>query len=82
MRQNLHNLRCDPHIALSITDPANPYHYLPMRGFVTRIEDDPQKAFIDKLAKKYMDKYQYPYHQLGDERVVVTVPARHTTWMR
>ncbi len=80
-RQKLHNLQRDPHIALSMTDPTNPYRYLELRGVVTRIEDDPQNAFIDKLAKKYMGKDRYPYHQPGDERVVVTVTPQHTTHM-
>src|ERR1700688_2251876 len=49
-RQKYRNLQHDPHIALSITDPKNPYHYLEIRGKVVRVEEDPQKKFIDSLA--------------------------------
>lgn len=33
-RQKLHNLRREPRIALSMTDPDNPYRYLEVRGVV------------------------------------------------
>ena len=36
-RQEYRNIQRDPHIALSITDPDNPYHYLEIRGKVVRI---------------------------------------------
>lgn len=66
---------------MSAIDPDNPYRYLEVRGTVTRIDDDPENAFIDSMAKKYMDKDKYPFHQPGDERVVVVVTPEHTTQM-
>lgn len=78
-RQKYRNVQRDPHIALSITDPQNPYHYLEVRGKVVRVEDDPQKKFIDSLAKKYMGVEHYPYNQPGDERVILYVQPEHTT---
>ena len=59
-RQKYRNIQRDPHIALSITDPDNPYHYLEIRGKVARIEEDPKKDFINRLSKKYLDKDVYP----------------------
>src|SRR5258708_5749731 len=58
-RQKYRNLQRDPHVALSIIDQKNPYHYLEIRGKVVRVEDDQNNKFIDLLAKKYMgvDKY-------------------------
>ncbi|MEO7020648.1 MAG: PPOX class F420-dependent oxidoreductase [Ktedonobacteraceae bacterium] len=53
-RQKYHNVQRDPHVALSITDPGNPYHYLEVRGKVVRIEEDTNNQFINSLAKKYM----------------------------
>jgi PPOX class probable F420-dependent enzyme len=38
-RQKYRNLRRNPHIAVSITDPDNPYRYLEIRG-IAEIEDD------------------------------------------
>lgn len=33
-RQKMHNIDNDPHVALSVTDPENPYRYLEVRGEV------------------------------------------------
>jgi PPOX class probable F420-dependent enzyme len=78
-RQKYRNVQRDKRIALSITDPQNPYHYLEVRGEVDHIEEDPRKSFIDLLAKKYMGVDQYPYNQPGEERVIVYVKPEHTT---
>jgi PPOX class probable F420-dependent enzyme len=71
-RQKVRNIEHDPHVALSMTDPDNPYRYLEVRGVVEKVEDDPDRAFIDHLSERYMGK-PYPYHQPGDERVIVYV---------
>ncbi len=80
-RQKFRNLNRDPRIAFSIVDPENPYRYLEIRGEVARVEEDPDIDFISAMAKKYMGVNRYPYHQPGDERVVVFVKPRHTTQM-
>ncbi len=80
-RQKYRNLRRDNRVALSIVDPENPYRYLEIRGTVTRIDPDPENAFINKMAKKYLDQDVYPWHQPGDERVIVVVEPQRTTGM-
>lgn len=80
-RQKVHNLERDPRIALSILDPENPYRYLEIRDQVVAVEPDADHAFIDSLAKKYIDQDRYPWHQPGDERVVVKVRPEHATTM-
>ncbi|HEV8045521.1 MAG TPA: PPOX class F420-dependent oxidoreductase [Rubrobacter sp.] len=80
-RQKFRNLNRDPRIAFSIVDPENPYRYLEIRGEVARVEEDPDIDFISAMAKKYMGVDRYPYHQPGDERVVIFVKPRHTTQM-
>jgi len=80
-RQKFKNVKRNPRIALSIVDPENPYRYLEVRGNVVRIDDDPDKAFIDKMAQKYLGQEKYPWSQPGDERVVVVVRPEHTTQM-
>ncbi|BBL78510.1 PPOX class F420-dependent enzyme [Rubrobacter xylanophilus] len=80
-RQKYRNVRRDPRVALSIVDPENPYRYLEIRGVVEKIEDDPDYAFINAMAKKYLGVDEYPYHQPGDERVIVHVRPEHTTHM-
>jgi hypothetical protein len=71
----------DPRIALSITDPSNPYRYLEIRGTVEKIEDDPNLDFINAMAKKYQGLDKYPWHRPGDERLVVYLKPLHTSQM-
>ncbi len=80
-RQKYHNMNRDSRVALSLVDPENPYRYLEVRGEVDRIEEDPENAFINAMAKKYLGQDEYPFHQPGDERVVVHVRPQHTTQM-
>ena len=80
-RQKYRNVQDEPRIALSLVDANNPYRYLEIRGEVARIDPDPDNAFINSMAKKYMDQDVYPWHQPGDERVVVVVRPVHTTRM-
>lgn len=80
-RQKYRNVSRDPRIALSMVDPENPYRYLEIRGRVERVGEDPNLDFINAMAKKYLGMDEYPYHQPGDERVVVYVRPEHTTQM-
>ncbi len=80
-RQKYRNLQANPSIAVSGTDPENPYRYLEIRGTVVEVEPDPDNAFINSMAKKYMDVDEYPFHQPGDERVVMVVRPDHTSQM-
>jgi PPOX class probable F420-dependent enzyme len=80
-RQKYHNVQRDPHIALSITDPKNPYHYLEIRGKVVRVEDDTDYRFINSLAKKYLGVDKYPNLQPGEHRVILYVQPERTSTM-
>ncbi len=80
-RQKFENLERDPHIAISGTDPENPYRYLEMRGAVISVDNDSSNAFIDSMAKKYMGVDEYPFHQPGDHRVVMVIQPSHTSEM-
>ncbi len=75
-RQKYKNLFKDQRVALCISDPTNPWRYLEIRGKV-EIQDDPDRSFINSLAKKYMNQEVYPFDKPGDERVTFTVkPTR------
>jgi len=80
-RQKYRNVGREPRIAISIVDPENDYRYIEVRGEVVRIDEDPNLDFINAMAKKYLDMDKYPFHQPGDERVVVVIEPRHTTQM-
>ncbi len=80
-RQKYKNVSRDPRLALSIVDPENPYRYIEIRGEVRKVEEDPDNDFINAMANKYLGLDEYPYHQPGDERIVVYVEPGHTTQM-
>ncbi len=80
-RQKLRNLQRDGRASFSIVDPENPYRYLEIRATLERVEPDPDFAFIDSMAKKYLGEDRYPWSQPGDERVVLVVRPEHTSQM-
>lgn len=80
-RQKLRNIEREPRVAISILDPDNGYRYLEIRGQVVRVDPDPDKAFIDRMAQKYLGQEKYPWNRPGDERVIVVVEPQHTTSM-
>lgn len=77
-RQKYRNLERDPRVAVSLTDPDDPYTHLEVRGTV-KLEMDPENDLIDELARKYTSHDSYPWHQPGEERVIVRVQVEHTT---
>ncbi|WP_285758938.1 PPOX class F420-dependent oxidoreductase [Nocardiopsis ansamitocini] len=78
-RQKYRNLQRDNRIALSAHDPDEPHRYLEIRGRIERVEDDVDNAFINKMAKKYINQDVYPWEQPGDHRVVLYVRPEHAT---
>ena len=80
-RQKYRNVHADRRVALSILDPDDPYRYLEVRGVVVDVEDDHDLAFINSMALKYLCLDRYPWHQPGDERVVIVVEPTHATTM-
>ena len=72
-RQKDLNVRRDPRVTLTISDPENPYRYVEVRGRVTEITQEGADKHIDKMAKKYLDKDVYPFRQPGEVRVLYTV---------
>jgi PPOX class probable F420-dependent enzyme len=78
-RQKDRNLQRDPRVALSLTDPDNPYRYLEVRGRVVERTLEGADRHIDAMAKKYLGKDKYPYSQPGEVRVVYKIRPEHTT---
>jgi PPOX class probable F420-dependent enzyme len=75
------NLQHDPRVALSIVDLQNPYRYLEVRGVVVAFEDDPDRVFVDSMARKYLGVERYPSHREGDEHVAIVILPQHTSQM-
>ncbi len=72
-RQKYKNVVENPVVAVSVLDPENPYNYVEIRGRVTSVTEDPDFSFIDRMAKKYIGEDHYPWHQPGDERVILHI---------
>jgi PPOX class probable F420-dependent enzyme len=72
-RTKTRNMKEGARVALSIMDPDDPYRYLQIRGKVTRVTEEGARAHIDSLAKKYIDKDQYPWSRPGEVRVTFEI---------
>jgi PPOX class probable F420-dependent enzyme len=62
------NLEKNPHVAISIVDPDDPYNVLVVQGKAEPTEEDAD-AHIDFLAKKYLGVDTYPMRQPDQVRV-------------
>jgi PPOX class probable F420-dependent enzyme len=72
-RQKDKNIARDPRVSLAIQDPENPYRYLEIRGKVVEATEKGADDHINKLAKKYLGKDEYPYRQAGEKRVLYKI---------
>jgi PPOX class probable F420-dependent enzyme len=78
-RQKFRNIQREPRLALTILDPMRSYRYLEVRGVVASVVDDPDYAFVNAMAHRYMGVDSYPMTQPGDERVIVRIDPVHCT---
>jgi PPOX class probable F420-dependent enzyme len=72
-RVKARNMSVGSKVALSIIDPDNAYRYIQIRGTVTGETKDGAVAHIDSLAKKYLGKDVYPWHNAKDVRVIYEI---------
>jgi PPOX class probable F420-dependent enzyme len=72
-RVKARNLSVGSKVAMSILDPDNPYRYIQIRGTVSNETTDGAVAHIDSLAKKYLGKDEYPWHNAKDTRVIYEI---------
>lgn len=67
------NMRRNKKVALSITDPENPYRHLAVQGEIAEVTEQGADAHIDSLAKKYLGQDKYPFRQAGEVRVIYKI---------
>jgi PPOX class probable F420-dependent enzyme len=78
-RRKEKNVRQDPRVALSMTDPDDPYRMLALRGEVAETTTEGAREHIDDLARRYTgDEYQVP---IQTERVVLEIAVEHVSRM-
>ena len=75
------NMQRDKRVAVSITDPDNPYRYLEVRGHVIERTKSGADAHIDAMAKKYLGQDKYPFRRPGEVRVIYKVAPERSTSM-
>ncbi|NHN47769.1 PPOX class F420-dependent oxidoreductase [Halostella sp. JP-L12] len=79
-RKKEENVREDRRVAVSMTDPDNPYRMLSVRGEVAEITTEGARKHIDELAKRYMGEDDYP-NPIETERVILSIEPEHVTHM-
>ena len=71
-RQKERNVRDDPRVAISMTDPDDPYRMLSVTGTVEEVTTDGAREHIDALARRYMGVDEYP-SPIETERVILSI---------
>jgi PPOX class probable F420-dependent enzyme len=75
------NLRRDPHVTLTVVNLQNPYEYTSITGKAVEITPEGADEHIDALAKKYLDKDEYPFRAPDEVRLKIRVrPERVKIW--
>ncbi|HEY5265227.1 MAG TPA: PPOX class F420-dependent oxidoreductase [Acidimicrobiales bacterium] len=72
-RAKARNLAADARVAVSLTDPDDPYVCVAVRGTVVGFTTDGADEVIDRLAKKYLNVETYPMRREGEIRVTVKI---------
>ena len=75
------NLERDPRLTLVVYPPENPYEYVAVEGHASGSEDD-AFAHTDRLAKRYLDQDEYPFHQPGDVRIKFTIDPERVRYQK
>lgn len=65
-RLRLSFLRADPRVAITVLDEGSWYRHVSLLGRVASLEDDPELADIDRLARRYTGS---PYRNRENGRV-------------
>jgi hypothetical protein len=72
------NMRSNPHVAISFSDPARPDRYLEVRGSVTEFVLFEDLSWVNHLAKKYTGA-DYSRGSVGEHRYKVTIRVESWT---
>jgi PPOX class probable F420-dependent enzyme len=75
------NMKQNAMVALSVTDPDNPYAHIAVRGKISKATEEGADASIDALALKYLGKDKYPFRQPGEVRVIYEIEPTSVSTM-
>ena len=77
--QKIKNIRRDPRVAVTVSDPDNPARYYSVRGRVLDVTTDGAAEHIEKLAQRYLGS-PYPWYGGRDQvRLILTIEADKVT---
>jgi PPOX class probable F420-dependent enzyme len=71
-RAKPNHLQHDPRASLLVVDPNNAYKWVAVSGH-TQLTENGADAQIDKLAKKYIGKDEYPWRKPAETRLKVLI---------
>jgi PPOX class probable F420-dependent enzyme len=77
-RQKDRNMTGNAHVALAISDPANPYRFVQVRGVVAEITEQGAAEHIEALAQKYTGA-GYRGWAPGMVRVIYKIRPEHVS---
>ena len=77
-RQKYRNIAANPNVAMSISDPDNPYRYLEVRGVVEEIVPDPTGAFYLRLNDRYSGPLTEPPADKADRVILIVRPTGYS----
>jgi PPOX class probable F420-dependent enzyme len=66
------HLDADSRLSLTVVDPQDPYRWISISGHADLTTDDAD-AQIDRLAKKYLGKDEYPWRSQDEQRITVRI---------
>jgi PPOX class probable F420-dependent enzyme len=66
------HLERNPVASLTVVDPQDPYRWVSISGHAELMEEGADEQ-IDKLAKKYLGKDEYPWRKPEEKRVKVLI---------
>ncbi|MGE3271278.1 MAG: PPOX class F420-dependent oxidoreductase [Chloroflexota bacterium] len=80
-RVKARNVANDNRVAISVADSANAWRYVLVRGTIVERRHEGADAHIDRLAKKYLGKDEYPFRREGEQRVTLVIKPHHVMEM-
>jgi PPOX class probable F420-dependent enzyme len=81
-RTKVRNVEKNPRVAVSVTDSANPYTMVAVRGRIVEQTSRGADEHIDKMAKKYLGKDKYTRRAPGEKRVLLKIKPDSVIYMK
>ena len=80
-RTKTRNVAKNPNVAVCVTDSANPYTMVAVRGRMIEKTSQGADEHIDRMAKKYLGADKYPFRAPGEKRVLLKIKPESVMFM-